>query len=72
MSTEFDTNIDYTKTGKDYERDNYKAFVKALPQDDIARMLADNIVGSKLVLTNWEKEQLADNLADIKFGKEKD
>jgi hypothetical protein len=72
MSTEFDTDVDYTRTGKAYDRDNYKAFLKNLSQDTVTKMLADSIVGSKLVLTNWEKEQLADNLAEIKFGKEKD
>jgi hypothetical protein len=68
----FDKDVDYTRKGEEFERDNYKAFIKNLPQDEITRLLADEIVGSKLVLTNWEKSQLADSLAEIKFGKEKD
>ena len=72
MGEEFDPTVDYTKTGETYERDNYKAFINSLHQDTVTRLLADNIVGSKLELSKWEKEQLADNLAEIKFGKEKD
>jgi hypothetical protein len=68
----FDSTKDYTKTGDIYERDNYKAYITDLPQSEIVQMLADNIVGSKLELTNWEKQQLSENLAEIKFGKEKD
>ena len=72
MDDQFDVNIDYTKLGKTYERDNYKAYLTQLPQEEIVTMLANAIAGSKLKLTNWEKEQLAENLAEIKFGKEKD
>ncbi len=68
----FNKDTDYTKIGKIYDRDNYKAYIKNLPQDEIVKLLADNIVGSKLELPNWDKEQLAENLAEIKFGKEKD
>ncbi len=67
---EFDATKDYTKTGETYERENYKAYVVNLSQDALTKLLADNIVGSKLKLTNWEKNQLAENLAEIKFGKE--
>lgn len=69
---EFDNTVDYTKLGATYERDNYKAFVKELPQETIVTMLANCIAGSKLELSSWEKEGLAENLAEIKFGKEKD
>jgi hypothetical protein len=72
MKKEFDTNVDYTKTGESYERDNYKAFITQLPQEEIVKLLSDRIADSKLVLTNWEKQQLAENLAEVKFGKEKD
>ncbi len=72
MGEEFDPNTDYTKIGEYYERKNYKAYVANLNQDTLTRLLADNIVGSKLELSNWEKQQLAENLAEIKFGKEKD
>jgi hypothetical protein len=72
MGEEFDPTVDYTKTGEYYERKNYKAFISNLDQNTITRMLADNIVGSKLVITNWEKQQLAENLTEIKFGKEKE
>lgn len=72
MGEEFNPTVDYTKTGEYYERKNYKAFITNLHQDTITRMLADNIVGSKLELSYWEKDQLAENLAEIKFGKVED
>lgn len=72
MGEEFDPTVDYTKTGEYYERKNYKAYLTNLHQDELTRLLADKIVGSKLVLSNWQKAELADNLAEIKFGKEED
>ena len=68
----FDENTDYTHTGETYKRDNYKAWCGSLPQDDIFKMLSDNVAGSELKLSNWEKETLADWMATIRYGKEKD
>jgi hypothetical protein len=68
----FDANVDYTKTGEYYERKNYKSYIANLSQDEITKLLAEQIVGSKLKLSNWEKQQLAENLVEIKFGKEED
>ena len=72
MADAFDNTKDYTKTGDTYDRENYKAYLTALSQDVLVKVLADTIVGSKLVLTNWEKDQLAENLAEIRFGKIRD
>lgn len=68
----FDEDVDYTKKGETYERENYKAWVISLPQKKIFNILADNVEGSELNLNNWEKESLADMLATIRYGKEKD
>lgn len=69
---DFDSTKDYTKTGEYYDRKNYKAYVANLPQEEIVELLANKIIGSKLKLSNWNKMELADNLAEIKFGKEED
>ncbi len=72
MAEAFDSTKDYTKTGDVYERQNYKAYVGNLSQDEIAKLLAENIVGSELKLTIWDKQNLAEYLAEIKFGKDED
>ncbi len=69
---EFDGTKDYTKTGETYDRENYKAYIGSLPQVEIVTLLLSEMVGSKLKMSNWEKAQLAENLAEIKFGKEEE
>ncbi len=69
---EFDHTKDYTKTGDTYDRENYKAYVANLPQDEIVTLLLSVMVGSTFKMTNWEKAQLAENLAEIKYGKEEE
>ena len=63
---------DYTHKGETYKRDNYKAWAVTLEQDQMFTILADNIKGSELKLSNWEKESLAEWMATIRYGKEKD
>jgi hypothetical protein len=68
----FNDSNDYTHKGETYKRDNYKAWALTLEQDHMFKILADCGAGSELKLSNWEKESLAEWMATIHYGKEKD